>query len=99
MIAERHMVTALNPMNHRRPPDYDPHVTTRTFRITIRGVFADLTADQRAQLLAEAADHDILHSYAEPQRAGDRTLTRPRTLLAVRAPVRDSFLARRALVG
>jgi Family of unknown function (DUF6204) len=62
MIAERHRATALSPMSRGRPPDYDPHVTTRTFRITVRGVFADLTADQRAQLLAEAADHDILQA-------------------------------------
>jgi hypothetical protein len=48
MIAERHMVAALNPMSRTHPPDYDPRVTTRTFRITVRGVFADLTADQRA---------------------------------------------------
>jgi hypothetical protein len=62
MIGELHMVTAPNQMNRSHSPDYHPHVTTRTFRITVRGVFTDLTADQRAHLLAEAADHDILRA-------------------------------------
>ena len=31
----------------------------RTFRITVRGVFDGLTAEQRAGLLARAAEHDI----------------------------------------
>lgn len=35
-------------------------MTTRAFRITIRGVFDGLTAEQRAELLAEAAEHDVL---------------------------------------
>jgi Family of unknown function (DUF6204) len=35
-------------------------VTTRTFRITVRGAFAGLSEQQRAALLAEAAQHDIL---------------------------------------
>ncbi|WP_034271606.1 DUF6204 family protein [Actinospica robiniae] len=34
-------------------------MTTRTFRITVRGSFQALTPEQRAELLAEAADHDI----------------------------------------
>ena len=34
-------------------------MTTRTFRITVRGVFAGLSPEQRAALLAEAAEHDI----------------------------------------
>ncbi|MEW2516787.1 DUF6204 family protein [Actinacidiphila alni] len=37
-------------------------MTTRTFRITVRGAFDALTDDQRAELLARAADHDILHA-------------------------------------
>lgn len=37
-------------------------MTSRTFRITVRGAFADLTADQRAELLAEASEHDILQA-------------------------------------
>lgn len=35
-------------------------MTTRTFRITVRGSFTALTPEQRAELLAEAAEHDIL---------------------------------------
>jgi hypothetical protein len=31
---------------------------SRTFRIKVRGVFESLTADQRADLLARAAEHD-----------------------------------------
>lgn len=37
-------------------------MTTRTFRITVRGVFDGLGADQRAELLARAADHDVLRA-------------------------------------
>lgn len=37
-------------------------MSTRSFRITVRGVFDALTAEQRAALLADAAAHDILHA-------------------------------------
>ncbi|MFC8967855.1 DUF6204 family protein [Streptomyces sp. NPDC057094] len=37
-------------------------MTTRTFRITVRGVFDGLSAEQRAELLAEAAQHDVLQA-------------------------------------
>ncbi|MGW0659975.1 DUF6204 family protein [Streptodolium elevatio] len=37
-------------------------MSTRIFRITVRGVFDGLDADQRAELLARAADHDVLRS-------------------------------------
>ncbi|MFE2142030.1 DUF6204 family protein [Streptomyces sp. NPDC059456] len=37
-------------------------MSTRTFRITVRGSFDALTADQRAGLLAAAPEHDILHA-------------------------------------
>lgn len=37
-------------------------VSTRDFRITVRGAFDGLTADQRAELLAEAGAHDIFHA-------------------------------------
>lgn len=37
-------------------------MTTRAFRITVRGSFAGLTPEQRAALLAEAAEHDVLSS-------------------------------------
>jgi hypothetical protein len=34
-------------------------MNTRTIRVTVRGAFADLTADQRADLLSRAAEHDV----------------------------------------
>jgi hypothetical protein len=37
-------------------------VSTRTFRITVRGAFDGLSADQRAALLADAAEHDVLRA-------------------------------------
>ena len=37
-------------------------MSTRQFRITVRGAFDGLTSDQRAELLAEAEAHDIFHS-------------------------------------
>ncbi|MCX4539563.1 DUF6204 family protein [Streptomyces sp. NBC_01565] len=37
-------------------------MSTRTFRITVRGSFDALTEDQRAELLAEAPRHDMLHA-------------------------------------
>ncbi len=37
-------------------------MSTRTFRVTVRGVFGGLTAEQRAELLAQAAEHDVLHA-------------------------------------
>ncbi|WP_059008657.1 DUF6204 family protein [Streptomyces specialis] len=42
-------------------------MTTRTFRITVRGVFAGLDPDQRAELLARAAEHDILRASFTPE--------------------------------
>lgn len=42
-------------------------MTTRTFRITVRGVFDGLSADQRAELLSRAADHDILAAAFTPE--------------------------------
>lgn len=35
-------------------------MSTRTFRITVRGSFDGLTDEQRAELLADAARHDML---------------------------------------
>ncbi|WP_037913626.1 DUF6204 family protein [Actinacidiphila yeochonensis] len=35
-------------------------MSTRTFRVTVRGVFDGLRPEQRAELLAHAADHDVL---------------------------------------
>jgi hypothetical protein len=42
-------------------------MTTRTFRITVRGVFDGLTDDQRAALLADAAAHDVLRAAFTPE--------------------------------
>ncbi|GGZ86922.1 DUF6204 family protein [Streptomyces bluensis] len=42
-------------------------MSTRTFRITVRGVFDGLSADQRAELLARAADHDVLRAAFTPE--------------------------------
>jgi hypothetical protein len=51
-------------------------VTAFTVRITVRGTFADLSADQRADLLADADAHDILE--AEYTREGHLTYERQR---------------------
>ncbi|SEG82140.1 hypothetical protein SAMN05216223_11391 [Actinacidiphila yanglinensis] len=42
-------------------------MTTRTFRITVRGAFDGLDAEQRAELLAHAAEHDVLHAAFTPE--------------------------------
>jgi hypothetical protein len=42
-------------------------VSTRTFRITVRGVFDGLSTDQRAELLARAPEHDVLHAAFTPE--------------------------------
>lgn len=42
-------------------------MTTRTFRVTVRGVFDGLTPDQRAELLARAAEHDVLRAAFTPE--------------------------------
>lgn len=42
-------------------------MTTRTFRITVRGVFDALTDAQRAALLADAEHHDILRAAHTPE--------------------------------
>ncbi|MET7288806.1 DUF6204 family protein [Streptomyces sp. NPDC005573] len=42
-------------------------MSTRTFRITVRGAFTGLTDAQRAELLAEAAEHDMLHAAFRPE--------------------------------
>ena len=42
-------------------------MTTRTFRIIVRGVFDSLTTDQRADLLAQAAEHDVLNAAFRPE--------------------------------
>jgi len=38
---------------------YGRRMDKRTIRVTVRGAFDGLTADQRAELLARAADHDV----------------------------------------
>ncbi|MFE8988381.1 DUF6204 family protein [Streptomyces collinus] len=42
-------------------------MSTRTFRVTVRGVFDGLSADQRAGLLARAAEHDVLRAAFTPE--------------------------------
>ena len=42
-------------------------MSERTFRVTIRGSFDALTDDQRAALLAEAAEHDMLNAAFTPE--------------------------------
>ncbi|MEU0009174.1 DUF6204 family protein [Streptomyces sp. NPDC006314] len=42
-------------------------MSTRTFRITVRGVFDGLTDAQRAALLADAAAHDVLRAAFTPE--------------------------------
>ncbi|MFE7191960.1 DUF6204 family protein [Kitasatospora sp. NPDC057541] len=42
-------------------------MTTRTFRITVRGVFDGLTAEQHAELRSRAADHDVLFAAFTPE--------------------------------
>jgi len=37
-------------------------MSTRAFRITVRGVFDQLSGEQRAELLAHAAEHDVLRA-------------------------------------
>ncbi|MDX2702289.1 DUF6204 family protein [Streptomyces sp. PA03-6a] len=41
-------------------------MSTRTFRVTVRGAFDGLTAEQRAELLARAPEHDVLHAAFTP---------------------------------
>ncbi|MEV7420789.1 DUF6204 family protein [Streptomyces sp. NPDC089919] len=51
-------------------------MSNRTFRITVRGSFDALTGEQRAELLAEAAEHDILYTEYRPE--GHLTYDLPR---------------------
>ena len=41
-------------------------MSQRTIRVTVRGAFANLTADQRAVLVADQAAHDFLHTVYTP---------------------------------
>ncbi|MBT2447731.1 hypothetical protein J7F03_11725 [Streptomyces sp. ISL-43] len=42
-------------------------MSNRVFRITVRGSFDGLTDEQRAGLLAEAAQHDMLNATFTPE--------------------------------
>ncbi|MEU3827772.1 hypothetical protein GT045_09840 [Streptomyces sp. SID486] len=42
-------------------------MSTRTFRITVRGTFDGLTDSQRAALSADAAEHDLLRAAFTPE--------------------------------
>ena len=46
---------------------YGRQVSTREFRIKVRGEFKQLTPDQRAELLASAAEHDPLATKFTPE--------------------------------
>ncbi|WP_369197014.1 DUF6204 family protein [Streptomyces djakartensis] len=42
-------------------------MSTRTFRVTVRGVFDGLSDEQRAALLERAAEHDMLRAAFTPE--------------------------------
>ncbi|MDH6131969.1 hypothetical protein P3T37_001354 [Kitasatospora sp. MAA4] len=42
-------------------------MSTRTFRVTVRGAFDGLTTEHRAELLAAAPEHDVLHAAFTPE--------------------------------
>ncbi|MEU3558295.1 DUF6204 family protein [Streptomyces fragilis] len=42
-------------------------MSTRTFRVTVRGTFDGLDAGQRSELLAHAAEHDMLRAAFTPE--------------------------------
>lgn len=42
-------------------------MTTRDFRIKVRGVFEQLSDEQRAELLAAAAEHDLFGAEFTPE--------------------------------
>jgi hypothetical protein len=42
-------------------------MSTRAFRIKVRGEFKELTPDQRAELLASASEHDALAASFTPE--------------------------------
>jgi hypothetical protein len=42
-------------------------MSTRTFRITVRGVFDGIGPAQRAELLSRAAEHDVLRAAFTPE--------------------------------
>jgi len=42
-------------------------MSTRTVRVTVRGSFDQLSDEQRAELLAEAAEHDFRYTQYTPE--------------------------------
>jgi uncharacterized protein DUF6204 len=42
-------------------------MSTRNFRVIVRGVFDGLSSGQRAELLAHAAEHDVLDAAFTPE--------------------------------
>ncbi len=42
-------------------------MSSRQFRIIVRGAFGELSDEQRAQLLAEAGEHDVLFAAFTPE--------------------------------
>lgn len=54
-------------MDPHRSPVYVRGMNTRTFRITVRGAFDGLDDGQRGELLARAAEHDMLRAAFTPE--------------------------------
>jgi len=52
-------------------------VSTRVFRISVRGAFADLSAAQSAELLAHAAEHDVMQAAFTPEGHVSYDITAP----------------------
>ena len=42
-------------------------MSTRTVRVTVRGAFDGLSAEQRAELIAKQTEHDFLHATYTPE--------------------------------
>ena len=57
----------LNPVEPAGPRLYGRRMSTRTIRVTVRGAFAGLTAEQRADLLSRAAEHDVASAAFTPE--------------------------------
>lgn len=54
-------------MRGTKRANYGAGMTSRTFRITVRGSFDGLTGVQREELLGAAPEHDMLHAAFTPE--------------------------------
>ena len=59
--------TAENPLRAVPGRPYDRPMSPRSFRVTVRGSFEALSDQQRAELLADAAQHDMLFAAFTPE--------------------------------